>query len=205
VYIDDFIGLRVDPKDSDNATRLERAPLFGLTAVSRKVSPLEPLPRDIMDAQAKLKAKTGLTETKVILGWLLNFRTMTIALPKNKFIAYSRAISDMIDGGWTSKGELEMNIGCWVHLGQVIPFIHHFLSWLRFLFWHSEKKRKVAINEQCKADLKVLQTALKKCWDRVNINWDDCRNASLLQCSLLWYSHAFFFNLHTSPKQLLIL
>jgi hypothetical protein len=34
---------------------------------------------------------------------------------------------------------------------------------------------------------------------------DDCRNASLLQWSLLWYSHAFFFNSHTSPKQLLIL
>jgi hypothetical protein len=32
-----------------------------------------------MDAQAKLKAKTGLTEMKVILGWLLNFQQMTIA------------------------------------------------------------------------------------------------------------------------------
>jgi hypothetical protein len=34
---------------------------------------------------------------------------------------------------------------------------------------------------------------------------DDCQNASLLQWSLLWYSHAFFLNSHTSPKQLLIL
>jgi hypothetical protein len=90
---------------------------------------------------------------------------MRIALLKNKFIAYSRAILDMIDWGWMSKGELEMNIGCWIHLGQVIPFIHHFLSRLHFLLWSSEKKRKVAINEQCKADLKFLQTALKKCRD----------------------------------------
>ncbi len=75
-----------------------------------------------MDAQAKLKAKTGLTETKVILGWLLNFWTMTIALPEDKFIAYSQAISDMIKRGWTSKAELKMNIGQWVHLGQVLPF-----------------------------------------------------------------------------------
>jgi hypothetical protein len=86
-----------------------------------------------MDAQAKLKAKTGLTETKVILGKSLNFRMMTIALPKNKFIAYSWAISDMINWGWTSKGELETNIGCWVNLRQVILFIHLFLSRLRFL------------------------------------------------------------------------
>jgi hypothetical protein len=50
-----------------------------------------------MDTRAKLKAKTGLTKFKVILGWLFNFRTMTIALPKNKFIAYSKAILDMLD------------------------------------------------------------------------------------------------------------
>ncbi len=51
-------------------------------AVSCKVSPLEPLPHDNKDAQAKLKAKTGLSETKVILGWLLNFRQTIIALPE---------------------------------------------------------------------------------------------------------------------------
>jgi hypothetical protein len=161
VYINDFIRLTVDLEDSDNATRLEWSPLLRLTAISCKVSPFEPLPRYDMDAQAKLKAKTGLTETKVILGWSLNFRMMTIALPKNKFIAYSRAIWDMINWGWTSKGELETNIGCWVNLGQVIPFIHPFLCRLRFLLWSSEKKRKVAINEQCKANLEFLQAALE--------------------------------------------
>jgi hypothetical protein len=36
---------------------------------------------------------------------------MTIALPENKFIAYSQAISKMIEHGWTSKIELEQNIG----------------------------------------------------------------------------------------------
>ncbi len=50
MYIDDFIGLTVDHKDSDNTTCLEWAPLLGLTAVSHEVSPFEPLPRDDMDA-----------------------------------------------------------------------------------------------------------------------------------------------------------
>jgi hypothetical protein len=72
-------------------------PRLGLTAVSRKVSPIEPLPHDNMDARAKLKAETGLIKIKVILGWLFNFRTMTIALPKNKFNVYSKAILDMLD------------------------------------------------------------------------------------------------------------
>ena len=99
LYIADFIGLTVDLDNTDNATRLERAPLLGLTAVSREVSPFEPLPRDNMDARNKIIAETGLSETKIILGWLLNFRTMTISLPENKFIAYSRTISDMIECG----------------------------------------------------------------------------------------------------------
>jgi hypothetical protein len=50
VYIDNFIGLTVDLDDSNNATRLERSPLLGLTAIFREVSPFEPLPRDNMDA-----------------------------------------------------------------------------------------------------------------------------------------------------------
>ncbi len=84
VYIDDFIRLTVDLKDSDNATRLERAPLLGLNAVSCEVSPFKPLQCDNMDAQAKLKAKTGLTKTKVFLDWSLNFRMMMIALLEKK-------------------------------------------------------------------------------------------------------------------------
>ncbi len=84
-----------------------------------------------------------------------------IALPENKFIAYSRAISDMIEHGWTSKAELETNIGRRVHLGQVLPFIHHFLSRLCFLLRRLEKKRQQKLNEQCIADLEFLQSALE--------------------------------------------
>ena len=73
LYIDDFIGLTVDLNNTDSATRLEHAPLLGLTVVSREVSPFEPLPCDDMDARNKLIAETGLSETKIILGWLLNF------------------------------------------------------------------------------------------------------------------------------------
>jgi hypothetical protein len=149
----------VDLEDSNNATHPERAPLLGLTAISHKVSPFEPLPCNNMDAQAKLKAKTGLTKTKVILGWSLSFRTMTIALPKNKFIAYSWAILDMINRGWTSKGELETNIKCWVHLRQVIPFIHHFLSRLRRGRWQSMSNVKPTLNF-CRQHSKNFRMAL---------------------------------------------
>jgi hypothetical protein len=63
---------------------------------------------------------------------------MTTALPENKFLAYLNAINEMLDRRWTSKGKLKMNIGRWVHLRQIIPFIHHFLNRLCFLPQKSE-------------------------------------------------------------------
>jgi hypothetical protein len=107
LYIDNFVGLTVDINSSDNAKRMKSAPLLAVSATLREVSKLELLPRDNMDAQNKLIAETGLTEQKIILGWSFDFRRMTISLPENKFRAYSKAISEVINHGWTSKGELE--------------------------------------------------------------------------------------------------
>ncbi len=117
----------------DNALRLKRAPLLVLGSAAQEVAEIEPLPHDDIKAQQKLIAEAGLTEIKTFLGWLLDYYRMTIAFPDNKFHAYSIAISEMMKRGWTSKGELETNIGQWVHLGQIVPTVHHFLSRLRFL------------------------------------------------------------------------
>jgi hypothetical protein len=68
-----------------------------------------------MAARKKLVAETGLTKIKIMLGWELDFRRMMIVLPDNKHIAYTRAINDMLERGWTTHGKLESNIGRWVH------------------------------------------------------------------------------------------
>jgi hypothetical protein len=163
IYIDDFVGLTVDIDGSGNTKRMESAPLLAVSITSREVSELEPLPCDDMDAQNKLIAKTELTKQKIILGWSFNFCRATISLPENKFRAYSKAISEIIDHGWTSKEELETNIGRWVHLGQIVPPAHHFLSRLCYLKQIAENKRMIMVNEECNKDLKFLLTALQKC------------------------------------------
>jgi hypothetical protein len=93
LYIDNFCGLMVDI--DDNATRLERAPLLALVSAAREVTEIEPLPRNDIEARPKLIAEAGLTKIKTFLGWLIDFRRMTIALPNNKFHAYSIAIEEM--------------------------------------------------------------------------------------------------------------
>jgi hypothetical protein len=170
IYIYDFVSLMVNIDGSDNAKRMESAPLLAVNVTSREVSELEPLPCDDMDAQNKLIAETGLTEQKIILGWSFDFCRMTISLPENQFRAYSKVISEIIDRGWTSKRELETNIGRWVHLGQIVPPVHHFLSRLCYLKQRAKNKRMIMVNKECNKDLKFLLTVLQKCQHRIDLN-----------------------------------
>ena len=73
LYINNFLGLTMDLKKTDNVTPLEHGPLLGLTAVSREVAKIKLLPWDEMDARKKLVAETGLTEIKIMLSWELDF------------------------------------------------------------------------------------------------------------------------------------
>ena len=60
-----------------------------------------------MAAQAKVLSKVGAEEIKRILGLILNFRTLTIALPKNNYITWKVAILEILKAGNTSFKELE--------------------------------------------------------------------------------------------------
>jgi hypothetical protein len=66
--------------------------------------------------------------------------------------------------------EDETNIGQWVHLGQIVPTVHNFLSRLHFLKQRAEKRRKVDINEQCQEDLNFLLFFLQQCRDGIDQN-----------------------------------
>ena len=87
VYINDTIALGVDLQNTNNSMRLENAILLAIHVAARPIHPEEPVPREEMAALAKLLAEAGLEETKMILGLFFDFRRMTVALPKNKYVA----------------------------------------------------------------------------------------------------------------------
>jgi hypothetical protein len=64
---------------------------LAIEVAARPNDPNEPIPRKKMVAEDKLKAEGGLSEMKTILGWLFNFRTLTVSLPEHKYIAWSKA------------------------------------------------------------------------------------------------------------------
>ena len=64
-----------------------------------------------MAAKNKLLAEAILEETKTILGWDFDFRRLTISLPENKCIAWSKALQGILDNETVSAKKLESNIG----------------------------------------------------------------------------------------------
>ena len=64
-----------------------------------------------MAARAKLLAEAGAEEIKIIMGWILYFRTLIIALPENKYIGWKVDILEILEAVNTSFKELEQMIG----------------------------------------------------------------------------------------------
>ena len=96
VYIDDTTGLTVDIPGSKNIKRMAAAIPLAIEVAARPNDPNEQIPCEKMVAEDKLKAEGGLSETKTILGWLFNFRTLTVSLPEHKYIAWSNDLRQMI-------------------------------------------------------------------------------------------------------------
>ncbi len=133
VYIDDIIGLTLDIPGSNNVARGQAAALLAINATAQPNHPEEPIPHESMYAIDKLKAEAGLSEKKMILGWLFDFRRLLISLPKNKFIAWTATINKLLVDGSSTAKEIESTIGRLGHLALVVLGVHHFLSRLREL------------------------------------------------------------------------
>ena len=88
----DTAGLTVDIPGTKNASRLEAAIPLAIEVAAWPGNVNKPIPCETMVAKDWLLAEGGLSETKVILGWLFNLRTLTVSLPDHKFIAWTAAI-----------------------------------------------------------------------------------------------------------------
>ena len=121
VYINDTIGLKINIPGSNNIERMAAAIPLSIEVAARPNDPKEPIPREKMVAEDKLTAEGGLSETNIILGWLFNFRTLTVSLPEHKYIAWSNELTQMMTPQGTTKKQLESTIGCIGHVGYIIP------------------------------------------------------------------------------------
>jgi hypothetical protein len=71
----------------------------------------ESLPHDDILSLKKLLAKATPTERQIILGWIIDTRQLIIALPRNKFVAWTNAIETLLNTDKIAHKELETLIG----------------------------------------------------------------------------------------------
>ena len=141
-----------------------------MEVAGRPLQENEPIPRELMAAVTKLIEEGGLEESKIILGWEIDFRRLIAALPDNKFTAWSDELSRMLHVGHTTATELEKNIGRLVHLGRIIPAVNHFLSRLRDLQRRAKTRRIIKLTDDCKKYIALMLRFLGKANKGIDLN-----------------------------------
>ena len=171
IYIDDIFTACLDLPESDNIKRLEHAALLSIDVVARPLLEEEPLPREFLAALAKLLAEAGPEETKTMLGWFLDLRRLIISLPENKARAWNQEIDEMLEEGKTQAKRLERNIGRFVNIGMILPYVHHFLSRCRTLLRKAQNRHSaVTIPEAVREDLVLMKRVIERARNGVDMN-----------------------------------
>ncbi len=183
VYIDDLIQDTIVIKGTDNAIRCKRATLLAIDTCARPKHANKPIPREDMAARNKLQAEAGLEEQKMVLGWLIDTRRLLVKLPKNKFVAWTSIIKEVMRNGTTTAKELESIIGRLVHLRMAIFFVYHFLSRLRDLQVGAKKKRALHIRKECMKDLDLMLNMIRVAHEGVSMNSIVYRRPTHVYCS----------------------
>jgi len=114
VYIDDLISIGIGLPHIIH--RLRTAVIVAIFCIFRPVHPSESAYREPAISLRKLIGDGQPSETKTILGWLINSRNLTICLPTDKQLAWTNEIQIMLANGFTTKPGLETLLGRLNHI-----------------------------------------------------------------------------------------
>ena len=119
---------------------------------------------------SKLAAEGAMEESKILLGWCLNTRNLTISLPQDKLQAWSDDINSILEVGTSFFDELKTLVGRLGHVAVVIPYSRHFISRIRSLMWTAKNRRKITITKNVRDDLEFHKKFLKLANAGISLN-----------------------------------
>ena len=166
VFIDDLFMAFLET----DAARGSRVIPFVVHLLSRPVSDSETIERDDLLSFEKFLAEATPAEQKTILGWVIDTRRLTIALPANKHAAWSRSIDDILTADKVTYKELEVLIGRLNHAAFVIPMARHFLGRLRTALYAANHRRSVRLNQAQRDDLHLWKAFLQSSAMGISLN-----------------------------------
>ena len=170
LFIDDYAPIALDV--GNNVDRVACAVPLAIHTVGRQLSPNEPLPRDDLVSLSKLAAEGKMEETKIMLGWLINTRSMLLHLPLNKFNGWSKDILDAISRTIIDGSTLETMTGRLNHAAMALTNMRHFLNRLRKLAYVAAQCKwgKARLTQNVKDDLTLCLEFLALGRDGVSLN-----------------------------------
>jgi len=158
-YIDDFLSIGLD-KD-DNVQRSQEAPTLAVHTIFRPVHENEPIGRDDPISIRKLNGEGIPSEQKIMLGWVLCTRNSKIYLPKDKELAWTLDIKEILKNGSTITKQMESIIGRFNHVGYIMPTARYFLNRLRHLLTRCEKYGRQHLKQWEIDDFKLWEKILQ--------------------------------------------
>ena len=162
-YIDDGACAVLNlPKNWKMVQRAAQAVVMALFLVFRPLAGLfEPVKRPDPASICKLLAKGGLKEIIIFLGWLIDTRHFTIALPIDKWVAWSNSIRDLKVKKFATYGDLSTLIGKLNHVCFIIPDAKYFMNNLRKMESLARRRSKVKLTRGTINDLTLWLDSLK--------------------------------------------
>ena len=169
-YLDDLFGVS---READRA-RLEAVLPLVLHLIGRPVEAgaEESIPRDALIAVSKFLAEARASESKAILGWVVNTQSMTVSLPKDKHKAWTEEIQTLRThpGRRATAKELESTIGRLSHAAYVVPNSRHFLGRLYQASERAKDHGSVRLSQSQWDDLDLWLRFLDTARSGVSIN-----------------------------------
>jgi hypothetical protein len=146
--VDDFIddGIVIVPDIGDNRNRAVPALILAIHTICRPLDKKEPITREDCLSLSKLNEEGTLAENLIILGWEINTRLLTLALPKKKFKIWSRDLKAVLTSKKISYKKLETIVGRLNHTATACPLMRYYLNRIRNVLI---KWNKMSIAKNC--------------------------------------------------------
>ena len=170
-FIDDLINVFVDTPN--NCRRQPHVVPLAMHVTSRPHAgdAKKPTPRRTLLSLPKLLAEGSPAEIQIVLGWRLDTRRLLIALPDDKFGAWSEDLNRLISQPRGRFEDIDQMVGRLNHSSFVLPFSRHFMGRLRELLKpRRHKDCLVPIGREARADFALWQHILSRANKGVSMN-----------------------------------
>jgi hypothetical protein len=158
IFIDD--GMVIVPDIDNNRNRAVQSLLLAIHTLCRPLDPKEHIKRDDCLSLGKLEEEGQLSEKFTLLGWFIDTRALTIALPTEKSTRWDSDLKEILRQKKVSYASLESTLGRLNHAATACPLMRYYLSRIRLFLQHwdiSMKSKRVEryLSSQVLEDLKL--------------------------------------------------